>query len=296
MSLKKCCMIILTAAGTLSAFAGATEGIVNVHRLNVRVQPGSNFTVVGSLKRGDRIAIMEERDGWMRVSLPPDAPVWVATQFIKDGKLIKDVNMRSGPGINFRSYGEVKAGQAVKILDSSNKEWTKIEPLPAMFAWVSSQFITVAKKDAETSSKPAPAKAEVAKPAPAKAEVAKAEPAKAEVAKTEPAKAAPAKAEAPKNAPVAKEEVFDESVLPFIEEPAEEVSLQGTVLALGSGAKLVTHALCVQEGDNFKPVCYLYGSTEALNKALESKVTIKGGKRWVKGWKVPVVKVSGVGK
>lgn len=241
-------------SGALMSFAAERTGTVNAHRLNVRVRPGQ-YTVVGTLARGDKVRILEEQNGWYRIALSSDAAVWVHGDFVKDGKIVSRVNLRSGPGINYNSFGVANAGQSVTVIDDKNKDWIKIAPLPDMSAWVAVEYIAVDEPSAVTP----------------------------------PAAGTPAVPPVKENKQV--EQQASPDALPFINENPEAVSKDGFVLK-ASGSAGLTHALCRYEFGSYTPVCYLYGDTEALDKVVEKQVRIKGLQRWVKGWRLPVVKVE----
>jgi len=235
-------ILCLAAFGTLQG--ESTEGIVEAGRLNIRVKPGK-YTVVGTLKRGDKIIILEEKNGWYRIALPADVSVWVSTGFIKDGKITSKVYLRSGPGINYSPYGFASPGQKVTILDDKRQDWLKIAPLPDMSAWVFAKFIKATKTaSSQTASHQ-------------------------ENIKT----------------------TGSPDQLAFIDEPPQPVTKDGYILKTAS-THGITHALCRYEYGKYQPVCYLYGNNEELNKVVEKRVIIKGDQRWVKNWRLPIVKVS----
>ena len=336
MKIKSAVMFSALAIIPFGLFA-AQEGMVTVQRLNIRVNPG-NSAVVGAYKKGDKIMVQEVKNGWCRIMLPKDSAVWVANKFIKDGKIVKSVNLRSGPGLNYGAYGIVEAGQQVTVVDDkTNKEWIKIEPLPSISGWVAAQFVKLEKgagattaTEGETSPDKAPVavssdaqkildqidnaseggakdgkatkdtgKKATAKTEPVKAPAKPVETEKAPAKPAEPVKPvdggkAPAVAPVPQTLPEENTEELEKK-LPFVDEPAEDVTIEGVVSALNTGAVVVTHALGVHEkGGQFKTLCFLYGHADELNKYVGYKVVISGKKRSVKTWNYPVVKVTGI--
>lgn len=312
MIVKITALMILAAVGTAYAAdpaatakpEAAKTGTVNCYRLNVRVKPG-NHTVVGTLKRGDKVHILEEKDGWYRISIQEDSQVWVSDRFVKDGKLISDVNLRSGPGINFRAYGIAKGNQPVQIIDKSKKDWLRIKPLSDMSAWISKSLITLDGGTADTATAAVAAVDKATKDVAAKADKT-AKPVKADqkspvqdlpkelpgnTAATSDKTAAEKPVDKPVK-PISSKSDKDEP-LPFIDEPAEEVQKEGLLLSLTNGAVMVTHAICVKESSGtYRTLGFLYGDANKMNSLLEKKVRIKGSQRWVKGWKFPVIKVN----
>jgi len=327
--------------------ASAKTGTVNCSRLLIRVSPKPNANVVDTLKRGDHLTVLEEKEGFYRITLTDSSAVWVSERFIKDGKLIKDVNLRSGPGVSYRSFGIAKGGQTIQILERK-KEWIRIKPLNEMCGWVNKQYVKLdqpgtvptapatttntattpdktAKPTEKTPAKPVekapetteekPVEKPVAKPVekpvekPIEKPVAKPveKPVEKTVEKTEKAEKEtddekpqlPQKPEADEppaqKTPDAAVGEKDQEPLPFIPEKAEEVKREGVLLGLNNGAILVTHALCIKESNgNYRAQAYLYGDANKLSEKVEKKVRIKGVLRWVKGWKVPVIKVTDI--
>jgi len=322
----------------------AKTGTVNCSRLLVRVKPQTNSNTVATMKRGDRVTVLEEKNGYYRTALTSNAAVWLSERFIsKDGRLLKDVNLRSGPGVSYRSFGLAKGGQTVQILERK-KEWVRIKPLSEMFGWVSKQYVqldqsgtaSAAATSAEATAKPPVKKVEKTAEKTVKAEppavpdkaaektpekvVPPTKPVEKETApaaekapKTESEQPAEKEADTPEKTPekavekTAEEDIpqknasdpaansgdKDQDPLPFIPEKPEEVVREGVLLSLNNGAILVTHALCVKESNgNYRAQAYLYGNGNELAAMLEKKVRIKGLLRWVKGWKIPVIKVS----
>jgi SH3-like domain-containing protein len=252
--------------------AGEKNGTVSVGKLNVRVKPGTKFTAVSRLSRGDEVVILEEREGWYRIKAPEDCEVWVASSFIKDGMAISEINLRSGPGVAYNPYCTVKAGTKLNIVDDKREHWSKISPPEGISAWVSSKHIFIP-----------PEKKEVEK----KAGTPVAEEKKAEGQNK---KEVPAKIE-DKNIE-GKKEVTSLDALPFIKGSEKETSETGILLPLDDGAVYVTHALAVKNGTDYKPLCYVHAETGILDGFEEKKVEIKGSLKWVKGWKRPVFEVS----
>ncbi|HTO69144.1 MAG TPA: SH3 domain-containing protein [Myxococcota bacterium] len=76
------------------AAEGAAEGmpdvpmlpmeIVTANSLNVRSLPSTKGTVLGTLKKGQEVRVMETKNGWKRVQSDGTAPEgWVAGEFLK---------------------------------------------------------------------------------------------------------------------------------------------------------------------------------------------------------------------
>ncbi|MDD3118556.1 MAG: SH3 domain-containing protein [Victivallales bacterium] len=290
----KTAMIVCALAILQSGLAAAPqEGTITAHRLNIRVKPG-NSTVIGSLQRGEKVLIQEVKNGWCRIAVPDKAPVWVAAKFIKDGKVLKNVNLRSGPGLRYRSYGVAKAGQPVKIIDDKNKDWLRIEPITSLSGWIAVQFVKLdqaADSPATPTEKLPPGGKEILKkiadtPTPAPAD---------KVSPPADRKVKAPLVERPKTVMLPEENTEElEKELPFIDEPAVEDSFEGILVTLNPGSKVVSHAISVYDNGQYKPLCYLYSHRDELNKYVDQRVKITGRKRWIKSWKIPVVKVLSI--
>ena len=285
-------MISFSAAGTetqkpqaSAPAAQQVKGVVKVQALNVRVKPGTNFSAVSKLKRGDDVAVLRQMKDWYEIVLPADASVWVAASQLKDGKTLTESKLRAGPGVAFEAYvNTIPAGIEVNIQDKTKPDWIKIAAPSTLTGWVSKTLINVSAEDA----KKLEADAAAAKPADAK-DVKDTDKKDSAVAKPDDKKAAAADKTGDKAA-------GKEKTLPFIADSEKNVTLEGDVYPLDKKAAVyVTHAL-------FKPqkngdpvlVCYLHASKLSLAPWNEKSVQIKGKQRMVRKWKTPVVEVEKV--
>lgn len=98
-----CLVLVLLAAGVtagcktddggaeaVAAEPGASEvemlpmEIVVATSLNVRAIPSTKGTVLGTLKKGQEVRVLEEKDGWKKVQSDGVAPEgWVAGEYLK---------------------------------------------------------------------------------------------------------------------------------------------------------------------------------------------------------------------
>src|SRR5213075_2885721 len=78
---------ILLPAGTHvwinSGFINASNQTVQPKKLNVRSGPGENFSVLGTMKRGDAVKELNKKNGWSEIEAPSDAYAFVAAQYLK---------------------------------------------------------------------------------------------------------------------------------------------------------------------------------------------------------------------
>ena len=58
--------------------------IVTAKSLNVRAEPNTKGMILGALKKGTEVRVLEEKDGWKRVQSDGAAPEgWVHADFLK---------------------------------------------------------------------------------------------------------------------------------------------------------------------------------------------------------------------
>ena len=58
--------------------------VVSARSLNVRAIPSTKGTVLGTLKQGQEVRVLETKDGWKRVQSDGVAPEgWVAGEYLK---------------------------------------------------------------------------------------------------------------------------------------------------------------------------------------------------------------------
>ena len=62
-------------------------GVVNTSSLNVRKGAGTNYSVIGSVKSGQKVGILSSKNGWYNVLLPNGSKGWVSGKYLnlKDG-------------------------------------------------------------------------------------------------------------------------------------------------------------------------------------------------------------------
>jgi len=99
-----CLGLVLLAAGVTSACKHADGGaestadasaaagevtmlpmeVVMAKSLNVRALPSAKGTVLGTLKKGQEVRVLETKDGWKKVQSDGAAPEgWVAGEYLK---------------------------------------------------------------------------------------------------------------------------------------------------------------------------------------------------------------------
>jgi len=64
-------------------FLEATNKTVRPRKLNVRGGPGENYSVLGTLKRGDAVKELNTKGDWLEIEPPADGFAFIAAQYLK---------------------------------------------------------------------------------------------------------------------------------------------------------------------------------------------------------------------
>ncbi len=129
-------------AGWAALAPAATKIRAKGDRVCLRAAPDPEAEVVTQLAAGDSLQAQGSLDGeWVEVEIPPSADVWVYGELLRDGKVSAErVQVRSGPGINYRTLGKLDQGQSVAVRQTSG-EWLSIAPPPGCTAWIFRKFV-----------------------------------------------------------------------------------------------------------------------------------------------------------
>lgn len=135
--------------------------------LRIRSGPSTGYGVVGTLKNGDRVEILEQKivgsmvwgkvdKGWISLSYvtldkqeQPEKPADPATKVVATGtvKVNEFLRVRSGPGTSYALVDYLTNGAKVKILEmrqSGSMTWGKIDK-----GWISLDYVILDKNDVE---------------------------------------------------------------------------------------------------------------------------------------------------
>lgn len=119
---------------------GGTVFRVTTSALNIRSGPGTNYSVLGVLKRGDQVTRIGQNGKWFKISTYNGADAWVSSKYLAgaDGGpvYVEDsgattmyatigVNVRSGPGTKYSIVGGLNRGDRVTKIGKSGS-WAKI--------------------------------------------------------------------------------------------------------------------------------------------------------------------------
>ena len=90
------------------------EGIVLPPKLNVRAGPNMNYGVVAVVNRGDKLSVLQEINGWVKVKAPTNAIAWISGDFIESTK-------KETPKIEVEIVNEPKSKSNQKESDDPSK-------------------------------------------------------------------------------------------------------------------------------------------------------------------------------
>jgi uncharacterized protein YgiM (DUF1202 family) len=119
--------------------------------VNIRGQAKLNSEIVGHLKKGDAVVILEEitlkkaaqdePSRWYRIVLPPAAGAWVHASFVSEGAVkASRLNLRGGPGEEYSILGRIDKGTPIKQLETKG-DWLKIEAPTNAYGFVAAHLL-----------------------------------------------------------------------------------------------------------------------------------------------------------
>lgn len=127
------------------AQALADSGTITGTVVNVRSGPATTYEVSGNLLQGTRVSVLEEQNGWCRISFD-NRGGWVNSQYLEIKRdprvqVIESlVNLRSGPGTGYEKVGQATAGETLFLLESGN-DWSKVQNSSGLVCYVASNLV-----------------------------------------------------------------------------------------------------------------------------------------------------------
>ncbi|MBS4217044.1 N-acetylmuramoyl-L-alanine amidase [Bacillus sp. FJAT-49711] len=142
-------LIILFVRFSPVIFAESDTIVVTEDIVNVREKPGTTYTIITQIRKGETYEIKNEKDGWYEIKLPSGKKGWVANWLAQEQKSTSNINagmvtadhlnIRSEPNLSGSVIGNLQMGDDVVILDHK-EDWYEIE-FSSGPAWVSSAYI-----------------------------------------------------------------------------------------------------------------------------------------------------------
>lgn len=127
--------------------------------LNIRKTPGTDGKLIGKLPVDCYAFILEEKDGWTKISTGSIEEGYVSSEYLFSPKEVisicdreelvtayitaSSLNVRSGPGTWYDSLTKVKKGQSFTAkLGQSYKGWIAIEYKDGSIGYISEKYVT----------------------------------------------------------------------------------------------------------------------------------------------------------
>ncbi len=135
---------------TTPTVTAGTKGTITAETLNIRKEGNTSSDKVGSYKKGDKVEILEVKNGWGRTDKG-----WISLKYFKadagsqstnDGNKTalgygvvtnSTLNVRKGPGTDYDVTGSVTEGQRFAYYQKSGK-WVRLEK-----GWVSTTYFYI---------------------------------------------------------------------------------------------------------------------------------------------------------
>lgn len=142
--------IIALAFQTLQALpAYPFIGEINVNNsLNVRNEADANSKIIGRLKAGDKVVVLGQKNGFYKLQYPKQLESWMASWLLlgkgaknEDTIARNEVNVRSGPSMQYPVIARLKQGSKVQVLKMGKDHWVQIGAPSQAYAYVSSKYV-----------------------------------------------------------------------------------------------------------------------------------------------------------
>ncbi len=117
---------------------------VSGEEVNLRSGPGTNYSVKWKYGSGLPLKVLKQDGKWIKVEDFEQDTGWLHTDLVSDtGHLIvkvnkdknKKVNIRSGPGTNFKIVGKAYYGVVFKTI-KQQKGWAQVKHESGVTGWV----------------------------------------------------------------------------------------------------------------------------------------------------------------
>ncbi len=126
-------------------------------KVNVRSGPSTSYSVVGGLTKDQRVTVTGSSGNWYRISWS-NGSAYVSASYLRQassapstpstpstgtiGKATADVNVRTGPGTNYKRLGTLYKGELVTI-HAYEGSWARVTWRDYASAYISRSYLTV---------------------------------------------------------------------------------------------------------------------------------------------------------
>ncbi|WP_062104587.1 N-acetylmuramoyl-L-alanine amidase [Bacillus niameyensis] len=136
--------------------SSTTSGTVSASSLNVRSEPSSTSSKVGTLEKGERVKILDDNNGWSQIEFNGNV-AWVSSQYIETSNsepvssvvsspnqiniLYDATNIRKKPTLKSKIVKQASSGDIFTVLEKDG-DWFKIEYSPGKTGYVASWIVS----------------------------------------------------------------------------------------------------------------------------------------------------------
>ncbi|HXI85799.1 MAG TPA: SH3 domain-containing protein [Verrucomicrobiae bacterium] len=245
------------------------RGTIKGQHSNVRSRPSLSAEVVTQLHKGETVDVLDhktvtEREksvDWLRIALPAAAKCYVSAKHLTGGAAnVENLNVRCGPGSNYRDVGKLSKGTKVEVVEKKG-EWVQIRPTPECSGWIAAELVDV--EAAPRAAAPPASTSEVVTPPVAASPI--------------PAPAAPAVSVVNADPDILVTYVVKDGYLAAVNEPNAPATFE----------------LRTTEADRLSfRIAYLETSETNLKRFEGKHVRVVGTQRWRKGERYPVIAIE----
>ena len=138
-------MSILAACtlGVQSAALAADFVSVNREGVNLRSGPGTKYSTLFELPMGYPLKVLSSKGEWMKVSDFENDQGWVYAPLVSNTQYVivtvREGNVRSGPGINYKKVGSV-VREVILKRTKRDGDWVQVEH-PKLTGWLHRKLI-----------------------------------------------------------------------------------------------------------------------------------------------------------
>ena len=140
-------VLFLIFALHLPVYGNTVKGKVIKYPLNVRAGAGMKYTALLQLDKDYEVEITGVGKQWIAIKPPENTRIWLQKESIRNGKLVSNVNFRSGPGTGYEAVGIGRRGMKVTVHGKATKSgWIQITAPASVELYVGKPAVAADKK------------------------------------------------------------------------------------------------------------------------------------------------------
>lgn len=139
-------ILLVFLLGAQMVSAAESEAPVRRYRtlgnsVNLRARPSLKSEVIGQVADGTVLIGRGFSGNWLKVEPPAGIDFWIYGEFVSGGVTTGSrVNVRGGPGTNYKEVGKLGRGQPV-VVRGRHGHWVKIAPPPGSTLWINAAYV-----------------------------------------------------------------------------------------------------------------------------------------------------------